>query len=226
MDPHFEIATCASLLSEWRTKSFEFALTQQERARTQAIGSNARREQFLAGRWLAKKMLVQAQGGSPEDWHIEADARTKPSVIGRRLQLSISHSGTFVACCIADHSAGIDVEGFDRSRPVADMATLVCSAHEQIELHALQGDALTRHFLRLWTCKEARLKQSGASFDVNALCTIQMVPVKRTEADVGTWCFLGHQKVVLALAVKDVSRVIARWPAEWVAGPVQWHSYI
>jgi 4'-phosphopantetheinyl transferase len=194
--------------------------------RLQAIASITRREQFLAGRWLAKNMLVEARGGSPEDWHIDADAQKKPSVMGHDLELSIAHSGPFVACCISDHTVGIDVERIDRVRPVVDVATLVCSGHEQTVLHGLQGNELTQHFYQLWTCKEARLKQLGAAFDMNALRAIQIAPTEGAEAQVGTWYFLGRQNVVLSLAAGGLSRLQARWPAHWVAGPTQWHRYI
>ena len=226
MDPRFEIQTCAHVLADWRTSSSERALTHGEKIRLETIASVRRREQFLAGRWLAKKMLAEARGGSPEDWHIDADTQTKPGVVGHSLQLSISHSGSYVACCVAEHAAGIDVECFDRLRPVADMATLVCSGPEQDALRALQGDALTQHFFQLWTCKEARLKQLGASFDVNALRALHMAPVEAADAHVGTWRFLGQQNVMLSLAVKGLSRLHARWPEHWVVSPTQWHRYI
>lgn len=226
MDPQFEIATCTSLLSEWRSKTFEFAFTQQEALRAEAIVSTARREQFLAGRWLAKKMLVQSCGGAPESWQIDADGSAKPGVIGHDLQLSISHSGPYVACCIADHAVGIDIEGFGHERPVVDLATLACSAREQSALRSLQGDALNQSFFQLWTCKEARLKQFGASFDLNAMCALETMPAERAQAQVGTWCFMGQQKVMLSLAVEGLSRVSGRCPAGWVVGPAQWQTYI
>nr|WP_295777191.1 4'-phosphopantetheinyl transferase superfamily protein [Rhodoferax sp.] len=201
-------------------------MTHAEKIRLQAIASLNRREQFLAGRWLAKNMLAEAQGGSPSDWCISADGHAKPIVVGHDLQLSISHSGPFLACCIADHAAGIDVERFDQARPVGDMATLVCSGPEQSALRALQGDALTQQFYKLWTCKEARLKQLGSPFDMDALRAIQTEPTEEVDAHVGTLSFLGEQNVMLSLAVEGLPRLHARWPAHWVAGPTQWHRYI
>jgi 4'-phosphopantetheinyl transferase len=226
VDPRFEIHTCAHLLAEWRSHSSESALTHEEEIRLQAIASINRREQFLAGRWLAKKMLTEVAGGSPESWCIDADSQTKPRVVGHDLQLSISHSGPFVACCIAGLACGIDVERGDHARPVAEMAALVCSGQEQGALSNVAGHALTQHFLQLWTCKEARLKQLGLPFDVNALRSIQMEPVDPVHAQVGTWRFFGQHNVVLSLAVEGLSRLRARWPADWTAGTTQWHCYI
>lgn len=226
MDPRFEIQTCESLLSDWRARSHEAALSLEERIRAQAIVSPARREQFLAGRWLVKRMLAEAQGGSPEDWRISADGHGKPGVVGHDLQLSIAHSGPFVACCIADQAVGIDVERLDRVRPITDMAALVCSADEQSALHALHGDAVGERFFQLWTCKEARLKQWGLPFDVVALRGIHMVPVESAEAQVGTWCFFGQQKVMLSLAIEGLSQLRTQWPSHWVASPMQGCRYI
>lgn len=226
MDPRFEIQTNAHLLADWRGSSSQGALTHAEAMRLRAIASVTRRDQFLAGRWLAKKMLAEAQGGSPGDWSISAEGHAKPVVVGHDLHLSISHSGPFVACCIADHAVGIDVEKTDRARPLADMATLVCSGLEQIALRALNGDALTQHFFQLWTGKEARLKQLDLPFGMDALRTIHMAPAEKTEADLGTWYFMGQHQVMLSLAARSVGRARARWPADWVVGPAQWHRYI
>ena len=226
MDPSFEIDTTEQVLADWRLNSSESALTHDEKMRLQTVASIARREQFLAGRWLAKKMLAEVGGGCPEDWRIDAGGQAKPGVIGHDLQLSISHSGPYVACCIAGSACGIDVERIDRPRPVADMATLVCSGQEQDALRNLQGSAQTQHFLRLWTCKEARLKQLGLPFDLNGLRTIQMSPAKEVDAQVVTWSLLGQPNGVLSLAVDGLSRLHARWPAHWAAGPAQWRRYI
>lgn len=217
--------TCASVLADWRATSSESALSPDETARAQAIGSAARREQFLAGRWLARTLLAQAQGGRPTDWNISADGYRKPSVMGHDLQLSIAHSGAFVACCVASRAVGVDVERMDRVRPVPDMAELVCSETEQSALRELHGAALTQQFLQLWTCKEARLKQRGMPFSTESLRAIQTEPAAGGQAHVATWVFALHN-VVLSVAVDDLSQLHAQWPADWVADSVHWHRYI
>ena len=225
MDPRLEIQTCAYLLTEQRASPDGFALSDGEKMRARAIVSTTRRAQFLAGRWLAKQMLARALGGSPQDWRISAEPNEKPRVIGHDLQLSIAHSGPFVACCIADQAVGIDVERLDRVRPIADMSTLVFSEHEQNALRGLRGEAAVVRFFQLWTCKEARLKQLGLPFDLSTLRTIQVAPVESAEAQVGTWCFLGPERVMLSLAVQGLSQLHVRWPAHWVAEPIHWHRY-
>lgn len=225
MDPRVEIQTCESLLLNLKSWIGDGALTQNERERAQGIDSPARRDQFLAGRWLAKTMLAEALGGSPCEWRISTDPGCKPQVLGHAVHLSIAHTGDFVACSVAGDLVGIDVERLNRRRPIADMADLVCSAVEQRALRDVPQDVAMLRFIQMWTCKEARLKQWGRPFDVAELRAIQTTPADSQSATVGTWCF-AQQSLMLSVAAEELSALQPRWPADWVASPVQWHRYV
>ncbi len=225
MDPRFALQTCEALLAEWRSNADGQALSQDESVRAQSITSLARRQQFFAGRWLAKTMLSDALGGTPAAWHISADPHTKPRVLDHSVQISIAHSGDYVACALADEAVGIDVERMKPQRSIADIAEWVFSAQEQHELLAAQGDAAFLEFNRLWTRKEARLKQLGLPFDMTALRAIQTSPVESGAATGGTWSFTG-QGLVVSLAANSLSQLRMRWPPHWVANAVQWYRYV
>ncbi len=222
--PRLEILTCASLLAGQAHEASGADFTQQECERAQSIASVRRRDQFLAGRRLAKRMLSETLGGKPNDWPISTDANAKPRLAGHGAQLSIAHSGPFVACSIASQAVGIDIEHLARARPVADMARLVCSSEEQAALHGMQGDAATLCFMQWWTRKEARLKQRDLPFGFAELRAIQTTEVDAPDADVATWRFQ-EPKLMLSLACDDLSGLTASWPDHWQLSTVQWHRY-
>ncbi len=222
--PHLEIQTCAALLADGYLDPPAPDFTHEERERARSIASARRREQFLAGRRLAKRMLSSVLGGRPNDWRISADAASKPRLAGGGMQLSLSHSGPFVACAIADQAVGIDVEYLARPRPVADMARLVCSSQEQATLRQLQGDAANRYFMQGWTRKEARLKQRDLPFGFAELRAIQTESVEATHADVATW-FFQEPQLVVSMASQGVSDAVVQWPHAWQLDGVQWHRY-
>ncbi|MES2947871.1 MAG: 4'-phosphopantetheinyl transferase superfamily protein [Pseudomonadota bacterium] len=212
------------MLADWQSSAHGPALSQQENLRAQAIVSSGRREQFLAGRWLAKTLLCEALGGTPVDWRISADADAKPRVLDTSVQISIAHSGDYVACALADAAVGIDVERVNTKRSITGIAEWVCNADEQLALRALQGDLAMLEFNRLWTRKEARLKQYGLPFGIAALRAIQTAQTDGNTAMGGTWCF-AQQGLVLSLAADGLPNLRVRWPAQWHADTVQWHRY-
>ena len=228
--PQFEIQTCESLLSGLPSGALDTpsmadtAFTPEECARAQTITSAPRRVQFLAGRCLAKRMLSQALGGVPSDWQISADAGAKPQLVGHDLQLSIAHSGPYVACSIADQAVGIDIEHMTRVRPVADMATLVCSDLEQHALQRLPLDAAPLRFMQWWTRKEARLKQHALPFGFAELRAIQTTVADAADADVATWCF-DEPKLVVSVAAEGLPQLNVCWPDHWHNPSVEWHRY-
>lgn len=223
--PRLALQTCEALLAECQSEAGEQALSTEERLRAQSIVSGVRRQQFLAGRWLAKTMLCDAFGSTPADWRISADPQTKPHVLDYPIHLSIAHSGDYVACALADAAVGTDLERTKARRPVVDMAQWVCSDEEQLGLRGLQGEAAQLQFNRLWTRKEAWLKQSGLPFDIAALRVIQTTPVAEDEANGGTWTF-AQQGLVVSLAASDLQQLRTRWPAQWLVDPAQWHRYL
>ncbi len=219
-----EIQTSESLLSGLSSGTGGTAFTHEEWARAQGIASTRRRAQFLAGRVLAKRMLSHALGSTEGSWRISADATAKPQVIGADVQLSIAHSGSFVACAIASQPVGIDIEHMARARPVADMAALVCSAPEQSALQHVQGAAAGILFMQWWTRKEARLKQLDMPFGFSQLRAIQTTAADPSHAEVASWSF--HEpRLVVSLAASNMAPLRTCWPEHWAAPTVEWHCY-
>jgi 4'-phosphopantetheinyl transferase len=223
--PRFALQTCAALLAEYQAVAGAHTLSPDEQSRVESITSATRRQQFLAGRWLARTLLCETFGSMPAGWRISADPQRKPCVLNHFAHISIAHSGDYVACALADEAVGIDLERISVRRPVVDMAQWVCSVEEQHVLAALNGDGVHVQFTRMWTRKEARLKQSGLPFDTAALRNIRTMPADLCTADGGTWTFV-QQGVVVSLAAHGLEHLHTGWPAHWIADPVQWHHYL
>lgn len=162
-------------VAEWAARAEAAAtgwLGDGEQARLAGIAAEPRRRQFLAARWLMRDLLRQhAPDSRPEDWSVSAAADGPPQVRLRqgadpateRLHLSISHSGAWVACALADHPVGIDLEARPPRRP-RDLDALMHGIGSAGELGRWQQTAAAARelaFYRLWVIKEAWLKARG-----------------------------------------------------------------
>lgn len=119
-----------------------------EQARRAGFTALRRRQQFMAGRWLARLLLAHLQGQEPAELVLTQDDS------GRCLapppwQLSISHSGDWVGVAIAEGGRiGLDVQLESGAR---DWSALAAFA-------GLQPCPDAACFYRHWTLAEAWLK--------------------------------------------------------------------
>ncbi|MEH6459649.1 4'-phosphopantetheinyl transferase family protein [Chitinimonas sp. JJ19] len=162
---HLELVPCDRLTAELQAAG-SFALSGSEQARLDAISAPRRRAQFLAGHYLARRLLSQAYGGQPADWQIDSQAGEPPRVVGRAgLSVSLSHSGDWLLCAVADGPVGVDLELAKPGRDIAGMAAMVCHPAEQATLVGLAPTAALAQFTEYWTLKEAWLKSHGLGLD-------------------------------------------------------------
>lgn len=137
-----------------------------ERARLAGLGSPARRQSFLAGRWLARRLLAAALGGEAAAMPAEIDSLGRSHVPGAPgLNLSITHSGDWVAVALADAPVGIDLEGLRARGDLLALAAMVHSHAQCQAIAALDEAARLLAFYRCWTLKEAWLKRQGLGLD-------------------------------------------------------------
>ena len=145
----------------------------------QRIKRNA--NHMLVGDALAGLMLERRFGVAVPQQRFACTALGKPFLIGRPdVHFSISHSGDYVVCCVSDHPVGADVQrigGFD-----PELAHRVCSEEELKQIEASADSA--SEFTRLWTQKEAVLKQRGvglAADDIKGCLAGSAVQSRRLE---------------------------------------------
>lgn len=203
------LAPVGTLHAQW---SVTGALQTDEAARLASFSRPQRRAQFLAGRWLARRLLCQVAGGQPSDWQLSAVAGGRPEVLAQPgWQLSISHSGDWLACTVADRAVGVDIERTGGSRDIAAMAELVCHPAEATELQGLSSAKQEAALIAMWTRKEAWLKQQGAPFDLARMRQLAGQLASMGEADTLTWSGL-VPGLVLSLAAERAVEAVVHWP--------------
>lgn len=162
------LASVAAICQRLPAQADQPWLGAQERQRLSGITSPRRREQFLAGRWLARHCLADMLGGDWRGYELSAPEEGRPEVMACESGaapagfFSISHSADWLACAVAPFPVGVDIEGTTRERDVAALIELTCSDVEQRQMNGLSADDLKRAFQARWSLKEAWIKQSGS----------------------------------------------------------------
>lgn len=146
-----------------------------ELSRIEGLVRDADRRRYLVTHALARLAVATALEVPPDDVVFDrscircGEPHGKPRV--RRpdcaLDLSLSHSGDRVAVAIsAGGAVGVDVELVDRSLNPSELAPMILSAQETVELLRLAPHERPRGLLRYWTRKEAVLKATGHGLSV------------------------------------------------------------
>ncbi len=134
---------------------------QADPARQEQLLRFRRREdqlRSLCADHLAREMLSEKLNCSPSDLIFSRTEQGKPYLNDSSLQFNLSHSGDFAACAVSEFPVGIDIEVLRPVRP--ELSKKVCAKEEHVYIHP-HGQFDSVRFLRLWTAKEAFLKQRG-----------------------------------------------------------------
>jgi 4'-phosphopantetheinyl transferase len=139
-------------------------LSASERERLLGFGTAARRDLFLAGRWLARNAVRRWQG--VDRWPVlEVADSGACRVAGGGVHVSISHTGEHVACAVAAWPVGVDMESLARPRDHLALARTVHSPAQRERLERLEPHERARAVLQAWTLKEAWLKARERGLD-------------------------------------------------------------
>ena len=116
-----------------------------------------------------KKLIAELSGEKTENVFVDNLPSGKPfaKVFGKNLNVSISHSGNFVAVAVSENDIGIDIETRDNiSKALIDRALFDDEKAYVGEFsHKLSREQRIK-FLRVWTAKEAYLKLTGEGLSV------------------------------------------------------------
>ena len=194
---HCEVARVARVLADVPADPAAW-LSESEQARLATLRHAGRRDQYLAGHWLARLLLANAFGGVVLQWHLRERRGLAPEVQGHaHLHVTISHAGEWIAAAVADIAIGIDLELRGRVLD-ASIEPLLRNADEAPG--SLDADAQ----LQRWVAKEAWIKREGGSALPGRLDRLQLQPAPREQADVR---IDSHDEFHLALAVAPDCRV-------------------
>lgn len=143
-------------------------LSVSEQLRLATLHQPTRRQEFIACRWALRQVLSM-HATQVTEWQLGCDAGQPPNIQISPLHalcadwhLSLTHSGTEIACAAAPSPVGIDIELLAPRRqrsPVLEAASLVCAPSELRQIQSLPTEAAQRtSLLRYWSLKEAFFK--------------------------------------------------------------------
>lgn len=151
------------LLTEATARAYASVLSEDERARWQALRFDRDRREYLTTRTLVRTALSHYHPIAPEAWRFETNAQGKPRVDPDcGLRFNLANSSDLVVCLISHESeVGIDVEPYEHAEKIAELAPSVLSQVELTQLGALRGPEKLDRALSLWTLKESYIKATG-----------------------------------------------------------------
>lgn len=167
-------------------------LNAEECARLAAITASQRRLQFIAGHHLARCMAAAWAGGTPGAWQLQAQPGGAPMLVApsghaAAPSVSLSHSGDWVGCAIADVAIGLDLESHTSTRNFGALAQHVLSADELARWQALPAAQQIAAFYALWTLKEAQGKHAGTGLRLHQARQQSFLAGTAADAPGSTW---------------------------------------
>ncbi len=134
-------------------ESVSAMLSASGQARLAQMHADARRQQFLLGRWLMSQAADCELAAIEERDNYPLFARNPT------LHASISHSGPYVAVLVSKGMrCGLDIEYPTRQRNWPALAERAFSPEETAWINAAAPEAQAEHFHRIWTLREAAFK--------------------------------------------------------------------
>lgn len=133
-------------------------MDEERRRRVNDIAGEDDRRRTVAGELLARRLLAQRLGCGEGEVPLRWDEMGKPAVDAVGVYVSVSHSGPYAVCAIADVPVGVDVEVV-RSADEKFMRR-VCSEAEMAYIR-VGDDGDCARFWETWTAKEALFKLTG-----------------------------------------------------------------
>jgi 4'-phosphopantetheinyl transferase len=147
-------------------------LDEVERGRYEAYRRDVDKLRFLTGRALIRGVAAAALDVSAGSVELDSSCfdcgkpHGKPRVVGSSLEVSVSHSGEWVALAVTSGApVGVDVEEV-RGTDVDGLAGICFSPAELAVFQSLPADTRGGAFFTYWARKEAVLKATGKGMSV------------------------------------------------------------
>ena len=147
--------------------SYEALLSDEERARQQAMLGEDNRRMFLATRALVRTTLSHYGDRSPQAWEFESSPRGKPQLKHMPQQgplyFNLSNTQGLVVCAVSRQFSqlGVDVEAIGRDANFEGVARRMFAPTELAQWRARPQASQAEGFFRYWTLKESLVKATG-----------------------------------------------------------------
>lgn len=161
------------------------------------------RKQMCAAEQLLIDVIRERIGASALPPIIETMPGGKPYLANIPLFFSLSHSGSFVACAVADYEIGLDIQ---ETRPGPSALMRRCFSEEEREYVRASSDPAAA-FTGLWCLKESYVKATGEGLRRElGTVSFSLSPgiVMQEDPDARFWTFAqpGFHMAVCALSRK------------------------
>ena len=181
------LADLPSALGTW--------LSESEQTRLQRLKVANRRDQFLSGHWLVRSLLSKQFGKPASDWQLLERTNLPPAVLDfDDVQISISHSGDWIAAAISNSAIGIDLEQRRARDGLLRFQHLLLAQDEAPD--SLDLDQL----LQRWVAKEAWVKRQHGSALPEQLAELKLLPASPESASVQIYCSAAFYLAITAQA--------------------------
>ena len=171
-------------------------LSESELSRLQRLKIANRRGQFLSGHWLVRCLLRQHFAKTANACQLIERTNLPPAVLGfDDVQVSISHSGDWIAAAISNARIGIDLEQRRARAGLLRFQHLLLAQGEAPD--SLDLDQL----LQRWVAKEAWVKRHHGSALPEQLAELQLLPADPENANVQLFSTAAFHLAVTAQAM-------------------------
>ena len=214
-------------------------LTESEQLRLASMQHPQRRQEFVACRYAMRRLLASTTGTAVEHWRLDAPECHAPQLNAQHhgahaaasMHLTLSHSGSHLACAVAAQPVGVDIEvenSRSSKRDAIALAALACSAHEMRQLRAIDCELSRRRmFVQWWSLKEAYFKCIGTGVDFSCIqrieCRLAIDGAARPLAHGRSWS--GNTTLGLGVVLSACS-LVRSTPSFAVLGDedIAWHG--
>ncbi len=187
-----------------RTAALSSTLSEPEKARASAFRFEKDRNRFIVGRGVLRALLGRYLNLAPQQLEFRYGPHGKPELAGSdeayALHFNLAHSDDLGLFAFTRAGAvGVDVEKIRVMGDEQGIADRFFTRRESEGLIALRDDERTTGFFKLWTCKEAWLKATGAgiseslaglevSFEPNE--PTKIVRIGESESEAEAWSLI------------------------------------
>ena len=151
IDPSI-LADCQSILDE------------DERKRGLWFRDDRAKEQYVLAHAALRRLLSAQFASDPKHWRFATTHAGKPVIrepSHTGIHFNLSHTAGLVACVVSTQGpVGIDAEKVRGGVNVSEFRAIL-SDRELAGLHSMHAADRDRHFVRIWTAKEAYAKAIG-----------------------------------------------------------------
>lgn len=169
----------------------DLPLSEYRKEKLRTVRSPQLRQEMLGAEWLLNRAVTEWDARVPLPLSIGTREEGKPFLRELPLAFSLSHSGPYVACAVADHEIGVDIQR--RSTAKKSLLRRCISERERAYIEASSDPAAA--FTELWSLKESYVKALGVGLSLSfSSFSIELSEPRRLAGDpeVSFWTFVGE----------------------------------